>query len=193
MEKFLLNRCAPLLFIALSILFSGHIQAQSVRTQVDTDSLRIGDTFNYSLILQLNEEYESIQFPDTNSFPTSVEVLSRKQFKLSEFSDSLIYEIQFFGNEDLQIPALPLRIVSESDTSRLFTDPIIVYFKSIVAEGDSTLKPMKPNYEFPRPWWPWILALIALIGFLVWWFRIREKVKEEPNTQKREIPVFMTH
>jgi hypothetical protein len=190
MKKLLLNRCASFLIVALSILFSGHIQAQSVRTQVDTDSLRIGDTFNYSLLLQLDEEYESVQFPDTNSFPSSVEVLNRKQFKLSEFSDSLIYELQFFGNEDLQISSLPLRIISESDTSTLYTDPVTIYFRTIVAEGDSTLKPMKPNYKFPRPWWPWILALIALTGFLIWWFKIREQGTEEIKTQKPVIPIF---
>jgi len=190
MKKLLLNRCALLLVFALSLSLSGYIQAQTVRTQVDADSLRIGDTFNYSLLLQLNQEYENVQFPDTNSFPSSVEVLNRKQFKRSEFSDSLIYEIQFFGNEDLQIPSLPVTIFGETDTVRLTTEPVTLFFKTVVAEGDTTLRPMKPNYVFPRPWWPWLIALIALAGFLIWWFKFKEQKVEEPRTQKPTIPEF---
>ncbi|MDZ7806772.1 MAG: hypothetical protein U5K71_06620 [Gracilimonas sp.] len=190
MKELLLNRCATLLFLALSIFISGNVQAQSVRTQVDTDSLRIGDTFNYSLLLQLDEEYQSVQFPDTNSFPSSVEVLNRKQFKLSEFSDSLIYELQYFGNEDLQISSLPVTILNESDTTTLYTDPVTIFFQPVVAEGDTTLKSMKPNYEFPRPWWPWILALIALAAFLIWWFKFREQDEDVPEVQKPTIPDF---
>lgn len=190
MKKLLLNRCASILFLALSIIFSGHIQAQSVNTQVDTDSIQIGDTFNYSLLLQLDQEYSNVQFPDTNSFPPTVEVLNRKQFKLSEFSDSLIYELQYFGNEDLQIPSLPVSVFSESDTTTLLTDPVTIFFKTVVAEGDTTLKPMKPNYQFPLPWWPWLLAFIALAGFLLWWFKFREDTKEEMEPDKPSIPEF---
>lgn len=190
MKKNLLNRCASLLFLALSILFTGHIQAQSVKTQLNKDSLRIGDTFNYSLVIQLDEEYQSVQFPDTNSFPSSVEVLNRKQFKLSQFSDSLIYELQYFGNEDLRIPSLPVTVFSEPDTTTLSTDPVTIYFKPSVAEGDTTLKPMKPNYGFPRSWWPFILGLTALAALLIWWFKYREQREDEPDVQEAVIPDF---
>lgn len=190
MKKRLFNSCAPILYLALSILFSGHIQAQSVRTHIDIDSIRIGDVFNYSLLLQLDEEYDNVQFPDTNSFPPSVEILNRKQFKLSEFSDSLIYELQYFGNEDLQIPSLPVLITSDTDTVSLSTEPVTLFFKTIVAEGDTTLKPMKPNYDFPRPWWPWLLAIVALLVFLVWWFKFRKTDTEETQIQTPSIPEF---
>jgi hypothetical protein len=54
----------------------------------------------------------------------------------------------------------------------------------VVAEGDTTLKQMKPNFAFPRSWWPWVLAALALAGFLVWWFKFRE----EPETSEEPKP-----
>lgn len=190
MKNLLLNRCAPILFLALFLLLSGHIQAQSVKTKVNTDSIRIGDTFIYSLLLQLDQEYSNVQFPDTNSFPPTVEVLNRKQFKLSEFSDSLIYELQYFGNENLKISSLPVLVFSESDTTTLRTDPVTIFFKTVVAEGDTTLKSMKPNYQFPRPLWSWILALVALAGFLLWWFKFRNQTEEDSEPEKPSVPEF---
>lgn len=191
MKISLLKRSALHLYILLfSLVCSADLFSQSVRTYVDTDSLKIGDTFQYAFTLQLDKEYENIAFPDTNSFPLSLELIDREQYKLSEFTDSLIYNLQFFGNEDLQIDALPVTLLSEEDTSTIYTDPVLIRFKTVVAEGDSTLKPMKPIFSFPRTWWPWILALIALAGFLLWWFKFKEQPEEDPVEPEPEIEPF---
>lgn len=172
--------------LLMMCFWSSQSKAQSVRTHVTTDSLSIGDTFQLSLTLQLDKEYKKIVFPDTNSFPASLELLDRQQFKLSEFSDSLIYNLQYFGNEDLMISPLPVTLFSQSDTSVIHTDPFVLFFKTVVAKGDTTLKPMKPNFDFPRPWWPWVLLAVILFGFLLWWFKFHKpntETKEEPKTE----------
>jgi hypothetical protein len=187
MRIILLKPGALRLFILLMLLFfSGNAYAQNVQTRVSTDSLSIGDTFKYSLIVQLDKEYQKVEFPDTNSFPSSVDLIDRQQFKLSEFSDSLIYELQYFGNEDLLIPTMPVTFFSQQDTSVVSTDPILLYFKTVVAEGDTTLKPLKPNFGFSRLLWPWILAGFLISAFLIWWYRFRdlqEQVEPEPEPQ----------
>lgn len=155
------------------------LQAQTVQTNITTDSVTAGEVFEFSLLVQLDQEYQRIAFPDTNAFPPSVEVVDRHQFKRSEFSDSLIYNLQYFGNEDLRIPPLTVTLFSEDDSTVIYTDPVNIYFKTVVAEGDTTLKPMKPNFAFPRPWWPWILAGLLLAVFLTWWFFFREEPEEE--------------
>lgn len=178
------------LFVLLvSYFFAGSISAQTVQSRVDTDSLTIGETFIFSLTIQLDQEYRKVQFPDTNSFPPSVELIERQQFKLSEFSDSLKYQLQYFGNEDLRIPSLPVTFYTESDSTVIYSEPVTLYFKTVVAEGDTTLKPMKPNYAFPRTWWPWLLAAALLAGILLWWFKFRD-VEEEESEPEPEIQPF---
>lgn len=178
-------------FVLLTfLLWSASLFAQSVQTRVSADSLRVGDTFQYSLIVQLDKEYSDIQFPDTNSFPPSIDLIDRKQFKLSEFSDSLIYNLQYFGNQDLQIASQPITLYSSEDTTVIYSDPVVLRFKSIVAEGDTTLKPLKTIYAFPRTWWPWILAAILIGGFLLWWYKFREKPQEIHTEPEPEIKPF---
>ncbi|MDR9419220.1 MAG: hypothetical protein RI561_09660 [Gracilimonas sp.] len=176
--------------LLFSFVFSADLYSQSVSTNVNTDSLKIGDTFEYALTLQTDQVYENIVFPDTTSFPLSIDLIDRQQYKLSEFKDSLVYNLQFFGNEDLQIDELPIALLSEEDTSTIYTDPVLIGFKSVVAAGDSTLKPMKPIYSFPRAWWPWILVLLILAAFLLWWFKFREQPSEETAEPEPEIEPF---
>lgn len=178
------------LFILLVSCFIGsNSAAQSIQTRVDTDSLTIGETFNYSLTVQLDREYQKVEFPDTNAFPSSLELIERQQFKLSEFSDSLAYHLQYFGNENIRVPSLPVILYSGNDTTVIYSEPVALFFKSVVAKGDTTLKPMKPNYAFSRPWWPWLLTALVLAGFLLWWFKFREIEEKEPE-QKPEIKPF---
>lgn len=190
--KFILLKpvALPFLFILFIYATSSSIEAQSVQTNISTDSLSIGDTFTYSLIIQQDKEYRKIEFPDTNSFPASVELLNRQQYKRSEFSDSLIYNLQYFGNEDLQLPSLPVTFYSDDDTSEIYTEPILLYFNSVIAEGDTTLKPLKPNFAFSRTLWPWILAGLILTSILIWWFLLREEPEEMETEPKLEIKPF---
>ncbi len=176
--------------LLLLCFWSSLSYAQSVHNRVNTDSLSIGDTFQLSLTLQLDKEYQKVVFPDTNSFPPSLQLIDRQQFKVSEFSDSLIYNLQYFGNEDLNISPLPITLFAQNDTSIIYSDPFVLYFKTVVAEGDTTLKPMKPNFDFPRPWWPWALLGIALAGFLLWWFKFRESDAENEEEPKTVIEPF---
>lgn len=182
-------RALRLFVLLVSLFCSAQVFAQNVNTHVNTDSITVGQIFEYSLTVQLNQEYQRVQFPDTNSFPSSIEMTERQQFKLSEFSDSLVYNLQYFGNQDLQISSLPITIFTETDSTVVYSDPVLIYFKNVVAEGDTTLKPMKPIFAFPRPWWPWVLAGLALAAFLVWWFRYRDQT-EEPTVEAPRIEPF---
>ncbi|HBQ58507.1 MAG TPA: hypothetical protein DD671_02495, partial [Balneolaceae bacterium] len=161
-----------------------------MQTRVNTDSVSVGDAFIYSITLQLDQEYETIQFPDTSAFPPSVELIERKQFRLSEFSDSISYKLQYFDNEDLFIPPLSVTLFAETDSITLQTDPVSLFFKNVVAEGDTTLKPMQPNFTFTRVWWPWVLAAVLLGGFLYWWFKLRKKEEQTEAEQAPEIKPF---
>ncbi len=178
------------LLILAPLFWSVSGSAQTIRTHVNTDSITIGGTFEYALTVHLDQEYERIQFPDSGLFPTSIELLNRKQYKLSDFSDSLVYNLQYFGINDVIIPPLPVTIFTANDSVALQTESVFIPFKTVVAEGDTTLRPLKPNFAFPRPWWPWILAGILLAGFLIWWFKFRDQKPEKEPQPEPEIAPF---
>ncbi|WP_020402987.1 hypothetical protein [Gracilimonas tropica] len=179
-----------LLTLLVSSLCFSAASAQNLNTHTDTDSVSVGDIFNYSISLKLDQEYQAIQFPDTALFPTSLELVNRQRFRVSEFADSISYQFQYFDNDDVQIPPLEVTLISESDSVILKTQPVTLFFKNVVAEGDTTLKPMRPNFKFPKPWWPWILAAIALAAFLIWWFKFRSQPESEPEKTAVTIEPF---
>ncbi|MEX0609153.1 MAG: hypothetical protein WD016_12415 [Balneolaceae bacterium] len=166
------------------------ISAQTVNTHISTDSVFVGDVFHYSLVLQLDEEYNRLIFPDTTAFPSSLELLRQQQFKLSQFSDSLAYRLQFFGSEDIRISSMPVVLISGQDSTTIYTDPVVIYFKSMVDEGDSSIRPLKPIFGFPRAWWPWIIAALLIAAFLIWWFKFREEPEKKTTKPLPQIKPF---
>lgn len=190
--KFISLRLSALsTFIFLfTIVSPQNAAAQSVRTYISTDSLSVGEIFDYSLVLQLDEEYNRVIFPDTTEFPSSLELTERQQFKLSQFSDSLTYRLQFFGTEDIRIPPLAIQLYSDEDSITVYTEPVTIFFKNIVEEGDTHIMPLKPIFEFPRAWWPWIIVAILLAAFLVWWFKFREVPEVDQSKPLPQIKPF---
>lgn len=178
-------------FLGLLLLFlQPTLYGQSVRAGASTDSVSAGDVFQYRMILQQNQEYDRIVYPDTALFPPTIELRNRQQFKTSAFADSVVYHFQFFGNEDVFIPSLPVILISGSDTSTVYTNSVALSYKALVAEGDTSIKPLKPVFSFPRVWWPWLIAALLLAAFLVWWFKFREKAEPAPAAPMPEIIPF---
>lgn len=166
------------------VLGSGMIPeatAQNVSEFVRVDSLKVGDTFTYTLTLNKNETYDNVLFPDSADFGEPFEIRSRQHFKVTDFKDSLVYEIQFFGTQDTLLASLPVGMVSGADTSTVYTNPVPVYFKTVLQSENDDFRPLKPIFDFARAWWPYLLALI-LLGFAGWYlYRWYQTKMEEPG------------
>jgi hypothetical protein len=175
--------CLLLLFIPLSG------QTQNLKEFSTVDSLQVGDTFDFSIRLNKNQEYDAITFPDSSHFGGTFEIRARKQFKLSEYKDSVYYELQFFGTVDTLIPKLPVQLVRAQDTTTLYTKPIPVGFSSILAGNDESLRPLKPIFEFARAWWPYILGILilAIAGYYAYEYYLQWK---EQQQQEKQRPTF---
>lgn len=137
-------------------------QAQAVDEYVSVDSLKVGDTLDYSITLDYNQPYEEIHFPDSTAFGEPFEIRVRKQFKVSATKDSVYYRLQFFGTADTVIPPLPVVVVQNQDSTVFYTNPVPVYFNSVLAEDEPSFRPLKPIFEFAGAWWPYLLGLILL-------------------------------
>jgi hypothetical protein len=164
-------------------------QAQNLSEAVNIDSIKVGDTFNYSIILDRNQEYSQVNFPDSTEFGSVFEIRTRKQFKLSTFKDSISYQLQFFGTADTTIPQLPVRLIQDQDTTILYTNPVPVRFNSVLAAQDSTFRPLKPIFDFAAAWWPYILGLLILLALAYYLYKYYTKEEEEePKEQRTFVP-----
>jgi hypothetical protein len=164
-------------------------QTQNLKEFSTVDSLRVGDTFDFSITLEKGREYDDIAFPDSSHFSNTFEIRSRKLYKLSEFKDSVYYELQFFGTVDTLIPKLPVHLVQQEDTTTLYTKPIPIRFSSVLADNDESLRPLKPIFEFARVWWPYLLALLILAVAAYYGYQYYLQWKEQQE-QEKERPTF---
>lgn len=183
--------------IIASLLLAGTLvsvpdtKAQNVREFVPIDSLAVGDTFNYSLRLDRDQSYDDMSFPDSSDFAGPFEIRERQRFRVNDFRDSLSYQIQFFGTADTTIPRLPVHLVSGSDTTTLYTNPVPVRFRSVLQSEDEAFRPLKPIFDFAAAWWPWLLGLLVLGGAGWYLYRLyarRMDEQEEEPEPFRETP-----
>lgn len=187
MIKASIHRFTFVLSVFLCISFSTAVNAQSVSEFTDVDSLQVGDIFNYSITFNHSEEYDKIDFPDSTDFGENLEIRSRKQFNLSSYKDSISYDIQFFGTADTTIPQLPVLVIQEQDTLAHYTNPVPIHFKSVLAEDDQSLRPLKPIFDFAQNWWPYILGFLVFLAagyyfYQYYWKRQETKEPKEPKT-----------
>ena len=185
--KKVVTRFSAVCLLLILIPLSG--QTQNLKEFSRVDSLQVGDTFDFSITLDKNREYDEITFPDSSHFRGSFEIRSRKQFKVSEYKDSVYYELQFFGTVDTLIPKLPVQLVKDQDTTTLYTKPVPVGFNSILAGNDQSLRPLKPIFEFARAWWPYLLGflILAIAGYYGYHYYLQW---QEQQHQEKERPTF---
>lgn len=173
-----------LLVLWLSLGFTQNIRGQTVREYATADTLEVGDTFDFSITLNRDREYDEIIFPDSSSLPSGqFEIRTRTQFKVSSYKDSVYYQLQFFGTADTTLPELPVLLVGNEDTTALYTHPVPIYFRSVLAQEEETFRPLKPIYEFALAWWPYLLAFILLCLAAYFLYRYLTKAEEQPATK----------
>ncbi|RNC80088.1 MAG: hypothetical protein ED557_13250 [Balneola sp.] len=163
-------------------LIPDFVQAQSATARVSKDSLTVGELFDLSITLRVEQSYQRIIFPDSTSFPPIIDFNSSRQYRITDFADSVLYQLQFFADRDISLSPFPVILVSASDTSVVYTNPISLYFKTVLPSEDAELKPLKPIFDlsgFPWAWAIIILGLIiAAIAAYYTFFKKKEEIEE---------------
>ena len=172
------SRFLTYIITTLFLLSLNTVQAQTVNLRSEVDSVHAGQVFELSIKSQLDEEVDEIIFPDSTSFPTELLWLGVQHFKVTDFSDSLRYRLQYFGNTDVLLPGLPVYFIQGNDTSIAFTNSISLFFRSVLPSDDAELKPMKPIFSFDELPWFWIISLLLLIAALIFWYSQKNKPVE---------------
>lgn len=156
--------------------------AQQVSTFVDTDSLQVGDIFEYTVVVNGGDEL--LSYPDQDDFEEDLELLDRNRYQVGVSRDSLVYRFQYFGTDDLTISRKPIVLsVAESDTT-LYTNQVPLFFKTLLAEEDEEFRSLKPIFDFARSILPWLIGFILLLilGYLA--YRLWQKQQAKPVAEK---------
>ncbi len=167
--------------------------AQNSSASSSKDSLTVGEVFTISLKLQLDQPYDKVVFPDSSAFPPILELLNTQQFRVTDFADSVLYRLQFFGNTDVTLPPFRILLINARDTSAIFTNPLALYFKTVLPSEDAELKPLKPIFDISG--FPWALAIIVLTLLLAAAFAYytwRKKNDKEPVQEEIVFDPFIS-
>ncbi|WP_299115975.1 hypothetical protein [uncultured Winogradskyella sp.] len=171
-------------------LFSNFTFSQ-VTTEVDTTNIRIGEQISYKIKVE-TDSTKLVVFPEGQTF-MPLEVVEALKIdttkKTSKFQLLREYKLTQFDSGSYYIPRQKI-IVGDKP---FFTDSLKVDVNTI--EIDTTkqgLYDIKPIIEVDKSsskWWLYlliVLAAIALIGFLLYWFIWRKK----PLTEEEEIALL---
>lgn len=179
-----------LLFWVL-ILSAGTAYSQQVYTYSDKDTLRLGELFNFSIVIENPGATRTGASPDTSFFTTDFELWEVRAYKPAPNRDSLSLLIQFFGTADTALYRVPIRYVSDGISSDLYTGYFPITFQPTVDEaGDTEFRPLKPIFDFAVNWWPWlVIAILFLISAYFLYRYIRNRPK--PAAVQKPGPVII--
>jgi len=175
-----------LLSLLLGLALPTPGNAQDLSEYIAIDSLKVGDTFDFSITLNRSEQYDQVIFPDSADLGDAFEIRSRRQYQVSSYKDSLTYKLQFFATSDTTLPQLPVYLIQAQDTTVLYTNPVPIQFSSVLAEEEQEFRPLKPIFDFAAAWWPYILGLLILLaaGYLFYTYYWQQRETEDPKEQK---------
>ncbi|MEX2657057.1 MAG: hypothetical protein WD272_06045 [Balneolales bacterium] len=178
-------------YVLLIVFFFETANAQQASRRIDRDTVRTGDVFMYHLRITDADEYDDIRYPDSTQFGYDFVIRDRK-IDSDEQGVSLVYTLQYFGVDDQFVPELYAGLVDGADTTFLVIPELPFIYEARVEDPDSALRPLKPIFQFPRNWWPWILSAIALLllaGYLLYRYRDQIYSRFHPPEKPKIEPV----
>ena len=166
---------------------SGAAQLQ-MGYSVVPDTVTVGDPFR--VIVRIRAPLgASLTFPAGPDSGATVEALDSRQEK--QAPDSLALDVMATwrlaawdtGDQALRMRDIVVNMGGRE--RRIPLSALMVHVRSVLP-ADTALhipKPQRALFEFGRPWWHWLLALLAavgIIGLLWWWWHRRRKRRGEP-------------
>jgi len=150
------------------------------------DSLKVGTPF----LFQITSDFavKNVSIPDTLD---DFAILDSKRDK----NNSNIWKIKIapLKTGALSFPPIAINPVDSSVTS-VYTDGFRVYVLSVLAEGDTLLRDIKPmqKYPFQLPLWVYIALLIValILAFYLWLKRPRKPKREYIAQTETKQPVL---
>ena len=173
MKKFL-----PIVALLMALFAVGSVAAQSQTQAAITaspDNVTVGDPIQLTVTVTHPAGTQAIM-PELE--PTWGDFIVRGQSPVTTtdngdgtVTSTQIIDARLFAPGAFQTPSLTITIADSSgQTSSLTAVPITLNVQSVLVDGDTQLRDIKPQSSLPLPAsWPWIAAgLTALAAAIVW-------------------------
>ena len=182
---------ARLLFFLFFALTSLSINAQKIKSSIDSTSVKIGQQITYEIEVEVDTS-SLVVFPEGQTF-LPLEMIESYKVDATKMDDRfrLIkkYGLTQFDSGSYTIPRQKILI----GDYEFFTDSVQVEIRSIAV--DTTKQPLydiKPLTEVDKSagkWWLYLLLVLlalGLVAFLLYWFIWREK----PLSQEEKVALL---
>lgn len=178
-------------------------QAQEVDAYLTApDSVTVGDRFYLTLVAKHSSQNEAF-FPEATAGDSIfgdlviVERLSAETRYLGAEEpgtrlDSILYEVTTFALDTALVPSIPVHFATQEDTFWIGTPPLMLQVASLVPADAADIQDLAPLVEFPRPIWPWvllILAVLTVIGLIIYYLRQKQQTPEPEAVPVSNIPL----
>ena len=165
-----------------------------VDTRVSADSVRIGERFRVSLVAE-HEGTVEVAFPEADAGPVvfgDLEVIERSDVRRRRGGDgrvdSVAYTVAAFALDSVRVPALPVRVVADGDTTTVAAPSRTVAVASVAGADADRIHGVAPPAPFPRPWGTWIVLGLAAAGVLAGAYYLWRR-RRQPGGEAVSAPV----
>ncbi|MEM1097121.1 MAG: hypothetical protein AAGJ10_21200 [Bacteroidota bacterium] len=172
------------------------VQAQRVEAYVDTDSITVGDRFRLSLVATHDIGTEAVFLSPTMSDTLFGDLVVTKRLETYQRTtmsqrrvDSTVYEVTTFALDTARVASIPvLFTVDGGDTTFAASRPMFLTITSLVPEDATEIRDLAPLSEFPRPIWPWIVAIVVLLVVCALLYYFWRKQQNKPAAPEQVMP-----
>lgn len=168
---------ASMFLITALLIFPVWLAASFNQELIDADSLNVGSPF--SMLITSDHPISSVTIPDTLE---SFAVIAN-----APKADGKNWEIKLapLRTGRLSIPRLPITY-KDNSIAPDSTDAFRVFVLSVLAEGDTLLRDIKPleRYRFQAPFWLYIFLLLTALVITIYLLTKRPK-KTAPTKAKQ--------
>jgi hypothetical protein len=171
--------------LALLLALTSQAGAQTVRTAISRDTIRVGDPFRAVVRIDVPAGSD-IALPDSLTPTADVENAGKVRLQRDSANGSLrivaSYPLTAWRPGPLPLPALAFTVKSAQGERAMSVELPGINVVSVLPADTAGIEPKPPKDVLGgnRLWWPWLLALLvllALIAAAVWWYRKRKRAR----------------
>ena len=155
---------------------------------IEPDTVTVGDPFR--LTVRIRAPFgATIEFPAGPDSGAAVEALDPRQERQGPDSTSLdvtgAWRLAAWDIGDLPLRLRDIVVRLDGRERRIPLSALTVHVRSVLPADTAQRipKPQRALFEFGRPWWHWLLAILAGLGiiglFWWWWYRRRKRQRGE--------------
>ena len=197
-----LRKLTPFYCLAVGVATAYDAVAQvSVYAKVDSMHLSLGDALHLHITVRAPEGTHIVtpRLVENSKIELIDSIKSEQTIRNGDLLLSQTWTITALDSGTWVLPPLPFTyVLPDGSTDTVRTQPINIYAAPMRADTSQTILPNAPIMAEPMMWrdaLPWLLAIlgVALVGYAVYWWLRRKKVRDIATEVAAATPLLPAH